>query len=109
MYQNYILLKVFIYKNLVLPPVCGGVFVHSASWESYVTRMRPTGVVAWGEGSHREPSLLPIGLGVLYDSQSNGYALFFIAIRNRVNNMHNSQHKRITNCYLNSDIINIEK
>ncbi len=37
-------------------------------------------------GSHKESSLLPIDrLGVKYDSQLQSYALFFIAIRIRIN------------------------
>jgi hypothetical protein len=45
---------------------------------------RPIGV-RWGEGgSHRESSLVPIArLGVTYDSQPHGYALFF-KIQNRI-------------------------
>jgi hypothetical protein len=48
-----------------------------ASWESYMTPRQAIGV-RQGEGScHRESSLLPIGrLGVIYDSQPQGYALF---------------------------------
>jgi hypothetical protein len=45
------------------------------------------GVQPGGGGSHMEFSLLPIGrLGIIYDSQLNGYA-FFIAIRIRVKGM----------------------
>jgi hypothetical protein len=57
-----------------------------ASWESYLTHRQPIGL--WqvgGGGSHRESSLLPIGcLGVIYDSQLHGYALF-IVIMIRIN------------------------
>ncbi len=48
-----------------------------AGWESYMTHRWPTGMRHGGRGSHRETSLLPIGrLGVIYDSESHGYALF---------------------------------
>ncbi len=51
MYQNYILLKIFI-------KVWGGVFVHfPASWESYMTPRQPIGVRRW-----RGSTLHPIGL-----------------------------------------------
>ncbi len=43
-------------------------------YDSQVTDRRMTGE---GGGSHSESSLLPIGcLGVIYDSQSHGYALY---------------------------------
>ncbi len=52
-----------------------------------MTPRRPIGVQRGGGGSHMEFSLLPIGrLGIIYDSQLNGYA-FFIAIRIRVKGM----------------------
>ncbi len=61
------------------PSDSGGIFVYSipASWESYMTPRPPIGVRWKNEGSCRESPLLPPGrLGVIYDSQPHGYALF---------------------------------
>jgi hypothetical protein len=51
-----------------------------------------------GGGSlHRESALLPIGcLGVVYDSQPHGYALYFIAIPIRVNRIFNKCQTQCT-------------
>jgi hypothetical protein len=50
-----------------------------------MTPRRPSEVYRRGWGSRRESSLLPIGrLGVKYDSQPHGNALFFIAIQIKV-------------------------
>ncbi len=56
-----------------------GVFLSiPAAWESYMAPRRSIRV-SRGEGFfHREFSLLPIGcLGVIYDSQPQGYTLFY--------------------------------
>jgi hypothetical protein len=79
-----------------LPPDCGSVFVYSgrlgALNGSQATNRSVTGV----GGSHRESSLLPISRpGVIYDSQLHGYALFFIAVRIRVNIVENTLARSI--------------
>jgi hypothetical protein len=53
--------------------------------------------VRGGGGLHRESALLPIGrLGVIYDSQPHGYALYIIAIRIRVNRIFNKCQTQCT-------------
>jgi hypothetical protein len=43
-----------------------------------MTTRQPLRVLCGGGSSHREYSLLPIGcLGVIYDYQPHGYALFY--------------------------------
>jgi hypothetical protein len=88
MFCNYILLKVLITKMLfeaifqpkskIFPLFVVVFFCVCFSWLKVIYDSQATnGSVEREGGSHRESSLLPIGhLGVIYDSQPHGYALF---------------------------------
>jgi hypothetical protein len=68
-----------------------------------MTPRRPIGMRQKRGGSHRESSLLPIGrLGVIYDSQPHGYALFLeIRIRGKLVRKENKSCFPLSHlCYL---------